>query len=492
MTRGSRPAVSRGAGDRLRPLALLLAGALCAAACGTTVTGAAGQTQGRGAAGQTAVDGLGGSTAGAGAGGIVGASGPTAVGTGQAAAGTGSLSSGSSTGAGSGAVAGSQGTASKSQGVAPVEVGIAYAENAKQFGDALGGAVDLGDGKAQNQALIDYVNKHGGLAGHPIKPVYYAVDLARADPWSTFVQEACALWTEDHHVIAASFPVNIDIGQLAACLGKHGAVLDASSLRLRSQSDYKAYPLLIEPWMITAERLAPLYVKGLQQQGYFSGKPTIGLLSYDYPQSRRFAKAIADALHTIGQSIKITFEAQYADSTSGLGNTVAQVQSAVLKFRAAGVDHVMSAAIPGGIGVAFQPTAQSQDYHPRYGLTSYDAIADENSDQATNALAVGWWLHDTDQAHEIANPTTRLCRKIFATNGSAATRSQELLAFAYCDFLLFLQHSSAALDPATPVTGVALAGVLNRTGPTFASSRSLATALSATQRDGASGLRPLR
>ncbi|MDP9102240.1 MAG: ABC transporter substrate-binding protein [Actinomycetota bacterium] len=374
----------------------------------------------------------------------------------------------------------------------PVEVGVAYAKNAKAFGDALGGAVDLGNGRAQNDDLITYINSHGGLAGHPIKPVYYEVDLARTDPWSTFVQEACALWTEDHHVIAASFPVNIDIGQLATCLRKHGAILDASSLRLRSQSDYDASPLLVEPWMITAERLAPLYVKGLQQQGYFSGKPTIGLLSYDYPQAQRFAKLIGDELAKIGETIKITFVAQYADSTSGLGSTIAQIQSAVLKFRSAGVTHVMSSAIPGGVGVAFLPAAKSQHYYPRYGLTSFDAISGMPADQMVDALAVGWWLHDVDAAHEIANPTTKLCRKIFAKNGSASTRSQELLAFAYCDFLLLLDETSKALDPAAPISGAALARLLDRTGPSYASSRNLATVLTSARRDGASGLRPLR
>jgi hypothetical protein len=460
-----------------------------AAACGSTVAGPTGPAQGLGATtptGQPAGGGLGGSGSQAGTG--------TTVGAGQAAplAAGGSAAAGTSPG-GTNAIGGPEaGPAAALRQGAPVEVGIAYAKNAAAFSDSLGGAVDLGDGHAQNEALINYVNKHGGLAGHPVKPVYYEVDLARSDPWATFVQEACSLWTEDHHVIAASFPVNIDIGQLATCLGKHGAVLDASSLRLRSQSDYNSSPLLVEPWMITVERLAPLYVKGLQQAGYFSGKPTIGLLSYDYPQSRLFAKLIGDELHKIGLSIKITFEAQYADSTAGLGSTIAQVQSSVLKFRSAGVDHVMSSAIPGGIGVAFQPAAQSQDYHPRYGLTSFDAIADMADDQATNALAVGWWLHDVYQAQEIANPTTKLCRSIFATNGSASTRSQELLAFAYCDFVLLLHKTSEALDPAARVDGAALARLLDRTGPSYASSRSLATVLRSAQRDGAAGLRPLR
>ena len=192
---------------------------------------------------------------------------------------------------------GPAGTARKN---APVEVGIAYAENAAAFGEALGGSLDLGDGKAQNDALIAYVNAHGGLAGHPIKPVYYAVDLTRTVPWSVFVQEACSLWTEDHKVIAASFPVNIDVSQLSSCLKKRGAVLDASSLRIRSQSDYTASPLLVEPWMITAERLAPLYVRGLQQQGYFAGKPVVGLLTYDYPQSRLLGQLIKAELRKIG------------------------------------------------------------------------------------------------------------------------------------------------------------------------------------------------
>ncbi|MCU1600168.1 MAG: hypothetical protein JWO22_877 [Frankiales bacterium] len=375
---------------------------------------------------------------------------------------------------------------------APVEIGIAYAENGAAFSQSLGGSVNLGDGKAQGDALVSYLNTHGGLAGHLVKPVYYAVDLTRPDSWSVFVQEACTLWTQDHHVIAASFPVNIDIGQLSTCLKQHGAVLDASSLRLRSERDYSAGPLLVEPWMITVERLAPLYVRGLQQAGYFKGKPVIGVLSYDYPQSRLLAKLIDSELHKIGLSVKVTFEARYADSTSGLGSTVSEVQSAVLKFRSAGVTHVMSSAVPGGIGVAFQPGAQSQGYHPRYGLTSYDAIAGMDANQVTGAMAVGWWLDDVDSRHEISNATTRTCRSIFRSNGSANSRDTELLALAYCDFFLMLQHTTQALAPGARLDGNAVVRLLDQTASTFRSSRSLGTALSTKQRDGASGLRQLR
>ncbi|MCU1587113.1 MAG: hypothetical protein JWN31_606 [Frankiales bacterium] len=372
---------------------------------------------------------------------------------------------------------------------APVEVGIAYAPNAAAFGQALGGSLDLGDGKAQSDAVVAYVNAHGGLAGHPIKPVYYAVDLTRTNPWAIFVQEACSLWTEDHHVIAAVFPVNIDVAQLSACLRKHGAVLDASSLWLRSQSDYSAGPLLVEPSMITVERLAPLYIRGLQQQGHFAGKPVIGLLSYDYPQSRLFAKLITAEVKKIGLSVKVTFEAQYAESTAGLGTTIAQVQSSVLRFRSAGVTHLLSSAIPGGIGVAFQPAAQSQGYHPRYGLTSFDALAGMPANQTANALAVGWWLHDADARHEIANPTTKLCRSVFRSNGSADTRDKELLAVVYCDFLLLLQHTAQGLQPGARLDGVELTRRLDVTGASFQSSRGLGTLLSSSRRDGATGLR---
>ena len=230
----------------------------------------------------------------------------------------------------------------------------------------------------------------------------------------------------------------------------------------------------------------------MEQQGYFAGKPTIGLLSYDYPQSRLFAKLVTEELRKTGRSVKVTFEAGYADSTSGLGSTIAQVQASVLKFRSEGVTHLMSAAIPGGIGTAFQPAAQSQGYFPKYGLTSYDAITDMPDAQATGALAVGWWLHDTDSRNERANATTALCRSIFRSNGSASSRSKEYLAFAYCDFLLLLQHAAKGQSPTAALTGAALVARLDERGPSFRSSRSLGTALSSARRDGASGFRGLR
>jgi hypothetical protein len=86
--------------------------------------------------------------------------------------------------------------------LAPVEVGFEYATGVTEFAAALGISADVGDGSQQARAVVEWVNAHGGLGGHKIKPVFYALDLTRTDPYSQFMDEMCSLWTEDHHVVA--------------------------------------------------------------------------------------------------------------------------------------------------------------------------------------------------------------------------------------------------------------------------------------------------
>src|SRR5262249_35718946 len=150
---------------------------------------------------------------------------------------------------------------------APVEVGFEYATGVTAFASALGISADVGDGQAQANAVVSWVNAHDGLAGHPIKPVYYALDLTRTDPYSQFMQEMCSAWTQDHHVVAAFAYVNADFTPLANCLGKNRAVLTTYENYARDVADWRANPYWIEPITLAAERLAPLEIRTFDETG---------------------------------------------------------------------------------------------------------------------------------------------------------------------------------------------------------------------------------
>jgi hypothetical protein len=313
---------------------------------------------------------------------------------------------------------------------APVEVGIEYTDPASgaAFLGALGLDLDIGDGQAQAQAVIDHVNANGGLAGHPIRPVYYKLEPTRADPYATFMQEMCSMWTQDHSVVAAFAIANADFTPVASCLAKRRALFDNFAAWVRTQDDYGLSRYWVEPAMLLAERLANLYVDVPNQLGYFGSGSKVGLLIYDYPQSGRLARLVEASLKKrLGLSLTSQFTVHMGTSTPDLGSTISQIQSAVLRFRADGVNRVMSVAYPGAM-TFFMRYADSQQYYPRYALTSPESLdavaASVPHEQLRDAVAVGWLPNiDVGLAQQPPlNATGQRCRGIFKAAGPRRRR----------------------------------------------------------------------
>lgn len=78
--------------------------------------------------------------------------------------------------------------------------------------------------------------------------------------------------------------------------------------------------------------------------------------------------------------------------------TTSDFSSAVLKFRQAGVDHVLFTPDGGDAVFLFFQVAHSQKYYPRYGMTTASGPSlfnTEPKDEQGNALAVSWAGTDT-------------------------------------------------------------------------------------------------
>src|SRR4051794_4160269 len=167
--------------------------AMCTSlACGTTLQ-ATGKGNGDLSLGGEQSPGGPGATSGPGAGGL---GGPGAGGAG--AGGVGSTQAGANSGVG-GLTGG--GSVALGPGETPLLIGAAYERNAGAADSAVGADnSDPGDFKADYTALIKYVNAHGGVAGHPLVPVWYEFDVASSESVSTQEQRACDTWTHDHHV----------------------------------------------------------------------------------------------------------------------------------------------------------------------------------------------------------------------------------------------------------------------------------------------------
>jgi hypothetical protein len=176
------------------------------------------------------------------------------------------------------------------------------------------------------------------------------------------------------------------------------------------------------------------------------------------------------------------------------------VSSAVLHMRQDGVNHVLFLENGGLPVLFFMNEAQSQGWHPRYGLNSQDGPevlvsgGDVPSAQMDGAEGIGW-LPSADLPYGgstanpyLAAPGVQRCLGIMSRAGQAPTSADSLaIALGTCDQLWFLV---AAVDAGgQPINASSFVAGVDRLGDSFASVVTIGTELSADQHDGAAEAR---
>jgi hypothetical protein len=153
----------------------------------------------------------------------------------------------------------------------------------------------------------------------------------------------------------------------------------------------------------------------------------------------------------------------------------------VLQFRGNGVTHVV--AVNADL-LLFQISAASQEYRPRYGITSVNApqvFLESNSPagQNTGAVGVGWSPSlDTNDANDpgVMGPAETECAEILAAGGHtyAGKRFAEAVGFAFCDGLRLIVEAANA---GNGLDGPSIAAGIQRVAPSFGTAFSFASGL---------------
>lgn len=455
--------------------AMVTAGVLLLAACGSTVqpgtaglAGSAGAGLGPGAPGAT--DGLGvptGTQPGESAGiGQPGAAPPGVAGAGPGSAGTVSGAT-SSVGGGSGS-AGQGGTAGPAAGggSGPVSgrgftakeilIGVATQLDSSSYSSSLGTPMDFGNAKAQMNAMADEINKQGGILGRKIRLVFHDDNAATssADP-NTGAQAACEAWTQDNEVFAVLNNVALINNEvLYSCLAKNRTPLIFSDATPHSDALFDKYaPYLYGPATITVDRMIPIWLDRLMANKYFdawdtalggpskTAKTKVGIFYYesksDYVQ---LGKVLQRELTKRGYPPVVASGSGRQDSAS---SDMAQI---ALKFKQEDVTHVIAY----GIG-SFGTAAQNQNYYPRYGTSTYEVPSllqtTQPSTQLRGALGIGWAPQiDVDAARDPGDvsPAQAQCRKLMQQAGQdTSNRLSFYAASIFCDIFRLLQQSTA-------------------------------------------------
>jgi hypothetical protein len=479
-----------GSTARTGALAAALAAVLLAAGCGSTLPLATQRAMNGQSAAGTANGGLGGpgsasgpagasSPAGtAGPAGSVGSGSgsrsPVASGAGTAASNGGSGGYGTSSApgpaSGSGA-AGGGATAASGPGVTPntIYIGLQYDPSAQAEDSALGaGGLNPGDVQAENNAMVAYINSHGGVAGRKLSIVWASVNsngnLQQQE------QAACNTWTVDHKVFV--IPSGVPIWDQCTA-NAHAIGVSSGDIAQETTPMMRQFPADFNLSGMTLDRAGRYTIAGLARQGYFAAGAKVGIVTWDGPDFRYAAGAAVSELAGMGRpGVPVEYVSE-PQSYGDLASSSSDVSSAILKFRSEGINHVLlfdgTAGVFSGAGltILFMNAAGSQGYHPEYGLNSTSGLStvvpDVPASEIANSMGVGWIPSlDLDSADYAALPQSanaKTCLHVMSAAGqSATTANAQAVAYTVCDFYFFLQDAldrvSGPLDQASAVAAI--------------------------------------
>jgi hypothetical protein len=346
----------------------------------------------------------------------------------------------------------------------------------------------FGSQRGQAQTIASYINSHGGLLGHPLKLVYYDYSAGSSD--GVNAQAACAAFTEDNHALAAMGVAGM-ADAFHACAAKRG-MLVLSDGDLKSSSFLRKYPTSLLISDMALDRKYRGEVLALKANGFFPPGAKVGILSLDEANDiEAVQRGMKPALASIG--VKDPLEIRV--STDAQQQTT-QISSAVLRFRSAGVTHIVFARPSAYL---FAQDAQAQSYFPKMGVDSRQSPAllmqgSTPQQQLVNTVGIGYQpVQDVDAAHD-PGPVSAyesLCKKLYdaAGQGWGTNRLAMGTALYICDELFFVRDAFARSTSLT--TQSFLAGVASL-GSSYQSPLTFSTRFSASQHDGAMSYRYLR
>ena len=458
----------------IRPALLAIAVAVVTAGCGSTVVVSPTGTR---AGGQEL------SVPSPGSNGAQGLSLPSAAATGRGAAGrrvfTGGSMSGSTTGAASAGTAPGTGSGPATPGrdgpgVTPTRlyVGESWDPNIARADAAVGAASgDPGDIHGETNAMIKYINDHGGVAHRKIAAVWH--QISTSDDASTSAEATCQAWTRDNKVFVLDGANFSGAGTLMDECAQHegGIELIGGSITMQTTEVESHYPEAFDLNGLSNDRAMRYTVAGLSQLGYLSAGARVGIVTWDDPFFRYGVSHDAEpALAALGFNHVPVAYVSSPSSYGDLAATSAAVSSAVLRFSST-VDHVIifdgASGVTGGgiLTLEWMQQAHSQHYRPRYGLNSgsgFNALAsDLPADQLVNSVGVGWMPALEQTSHDFATmkkpAQAKLCEQIMNRAGQPASSANAIAnQLGICDFYFLLKQALDSVSgPLNQLTAIA-------------------------------------
>jgi hypothetical protein len=344
--------------------------------------------------------------------------------------------------------------------------------------------------REKGDALIAWMNTHGGIAGRKIAPVWEHYDPEN-ESLDQEVAERCAVYGEDHKVFAtAPFGIGWE------CFSKHGIVAIDGVISQFHQKEYDAAgSYMYSPNAMTTDRVARTYALGLDDIGFLKGH-RIGLIYWDWPGWKAAVPTLEAALASRGMKLIEKVEIPRYGDAGTLAQSDSQAANATLRFKTSNIDRVLFFDATSLGPSQFMSHAENQNYRPLYGLHSgmgLEGLATSSTpgfsapkEQLVGSMAVGWnQIGDTGARGKI-DPIRSRCRQIMKDADVYAGEDEPI---GMCQTLFFLK---LALERSTEVSIAGLRTSIEKLGGAFGAGTGFRTFFGPRRHAGATAYRPLK
>ena len=323
---------------------------------------------------------------------------------------------------------------------------------------------DEGDREAQIAALVEWINARGGIAGRQVEAKVRVYDAITDGP---IAEEAlCNAITQDDEAFAVVLTGQFQENARPCYANANTMMLDSTLYPVDTKGYEALAPYLWSPFLPNYDDLIKGMAGSLLDSGWFDDA-TVGVIAIQSELSQRvYDEQFLPLLTEAGIEV-VSYNT--IDPTDGASFDNDQLQ-AIVNFKEAGVDHVV--AIGGAQLVSwFIDTSITQNFEPRYAMSSYDA-PDFNvfnyPEQLVGARGVSvtpgfdikqdQWPFPTEGAESD-------CVEVFTNAGLAAGDRQTVrTGLIYCDALRLLQTAG---ESATELSAAALSEAIWALGDSF-------------------------
>lgn len=330
------------------------------------------------------------------------------------------------------------------QGVTPGEVRIAIADIdvdpnvGEQFGFRK-------DAKSVVDALVDDINRHGGVACRKLVARIYKIN-----PFSETEQRAsCLAATRDDHNFAF-----LDVGLLTT-ESTQSCVTVENKVPLIDASPWPAsYARAQAPFYLTyntdGDRAVRNWVYAAKQSGFFAGTRAHPFKKLSLLVCQGDGGVTEEIEHDLARVGVRSYVVRKLDCVANLVAPPAEITQFAVQDKQDGVTHVFPATFSTNVAT-YLKVAQEQDFHPAYGASDLDNLTapsfTEGFDPSQWAGTVAYTA--TRSAELFAGmvaPETARCDAVLRAHGVDGIRTEwDDLARVYCDMLhLFTAGMSRA------------------------------------------------